>query len=188
MVNQRTKLENFESIAVILAAALAVGALIYAGEQFKHNKEQAREQTTQVRIQAKTGSAALESHMQEQMAGLDRYFAEHPHLRRHFYYSPGQRLVDVPLTQPRRAEVLATAELVIDLAATVASSRDLMDGEAVDRWYSLFNSYFCQSQSIRFKWHAWSGNYSSDTKMLLGAPSGDKWSWKTPAGAGCPRS
>jgi hypothetical protein len=79
---------------------------------------------------------------------------------------------------------MSTAEMIIDLAATVASSTALMHFETAGRWKTIFNSYYCESQAVRKAWSDFEGSYSDETQEVLGAvePGG---AWERPEEVGC---
>jgi hypothetical protein len=139
----------------------------------------------ELRNSGKVQKSDLEATMQQRMADLDRYFAERPMLRRYFYDDDRRTVLPYP-TRPRRAnaEVMATAEMIIDLAATVASSTELMESGPADRWKTIFNAYYCESQATRKAWSAFGGSYSEETRLVLGAAD-PKAQWKRPGQVGC---
>lgn len=76
---------------------------------------------------------------------LDRIFIEIPELRPYFYDEKA-----VPKHEPTRAQVLATAELIVDLADSVANMvrLDQLDPEDVDAWRKAFQAYG-KSQAVQ---------------------------------------
>lgn len=105
------------SIAVSgLGTAAVTGALVYYGQQTKALRAQVALQTEQAERSLASDRAGLDLQLMEFIMSLDRVFISEPELRPYIY--DGR---PIPSDDPSRARVLATAELVVDLAETVMS-------------------------------------------------------------------
>jgi hypothetical protein len=143
------------SIATVFTAVAAAAGLLFTAQQLSEN---ARAQTKNTAAQQRT----LEAHLQEQMTGLDRYFADHPQLRTYFYDSdapiPAGSLLD---------ETKSVSEMIIDLAATIAPSVAAMPDDRKDRWTRIFKAYYCDSLVLERTWWKNARFYSFETEALL---------------------
>lgn len=125
--------------------------------------------------------AALDSHLEEVMMGLDRHFVAYPELRRFFY---SRRARSLPPPGRLRDKAMGTAELIIDFADDVGAytRTHKMEPEDGARWASLVRGYFEESPVTRFAWKEFSDSYDEATACILGAPFGQKlrgWSWRS---------
>jgi hypothetical protein len=129
--------------------------------------------------------AALDSHLEEVMMGIDRHFVRYAHLRPFFYASGGAQAF--PARPGRvRYQALATAELIIDFADDVgayARNRKMAVADQA-RWARIASAYFDESPVTRLVWKRFSGAYDRTTACILGAPYGralDSWDWRANA-------
>lgn len=131
--------------------------------------------------------AALDSHLEEVMMGVDRHFVSHPELRSYFYSSSSK----LPSSTRLRSQALATAELIIDFADDLGAYMRMsrMDADPEERWAKIVRSYFDESAVTRLAWTRFHGPYGETTACVLGAPFGryrlEQWNWRTnkPLGA-----
>lgn len=125
--------------------------------------------------------AALDSHFEEVMMGLDRHFVSHPELRR-FFYAP--RTHALPARGRMRAQAMGTAELIIDFADDVGAYLRMrrMSPDDAERWTEIVRAYFDGSSPTRFAWSLFNAPYGETTACILDAPNGpkvDNWDWRS---------
>jgi hypothetical protein len=152
----------------ILGAAAAVATAVFAGMAWS--------QTNQAQDKANTlQEAALDSHLEEVMMGLDRHFVRYPRLRPYFYSAKG-RFQPYPRPGLIRNQAFATAELVIDFADDVGAYKRKreMTPAAGRRWSDIVQAYFRESRVTRVVWSRYAGSYDRATACVLGAPIGDE--------------
>lgn len=161
-----------------LGALAAVAAAVFAGMAW-HQTNQAQDKANTLQ------EAALDSHFEEVMMGLDRHFVRYPRLRPYFY-SAGNRVQPYPRPGLIRNQAFATAELVIDFADDVGAYMRVweMTPAAGRRWRGIVQSYFRESRVTRVVWGRYAGSYDRATACVLGAPIGDEldhWNARTNA-------
>lgn len=167
---------SWSGISKLLAAAAALFGIIFGAVQI-YDANQLQEETNRLQ------RARLDSHLEEVMMALDRYFASHPHLRRFFFASGTQQALPAP--GPMSAPAMGTAELIIDFADDVAAYAEMrkMDPQTSARWAAIVSGYFNQSPILRLAWHEYHGLYGPATACILGAPSRgikfERWDWRT---------
>jgi len=95
---------------------------------------------------------------------VDRVFINRPELREYFYEgSP------TPSTEPERARVLAVADLIMDVADSVASARrhgHMLD-EDYQAWRNALHTYYEYSPAMRDLWPRTGPCYGPGTSDLL---------------------
>ncbi len=115
--------------------------------------------------------AAMDSHLGEVMMDIDRHFVAYPWLRKYFYaYRRTQ--ARPPQTGHLRAQVLSTAEMLIDFADDAASyvrERKMPKDDAL-HWRKIVSAYFRESPALRTAWRRYHAAYSPNTACILGAP------------------
>lgn len=160
---------KLSATAAWVAALAAVGALILTAiSQLIGVSESAH--------QSRVAQAALEADMQGRMQELDMRFASHPHVRPYFYEN-----TPVPRRGNLRRTVLAYGEGIVDLAATIASSTDLMRAHNRKLWNRIMAGYMCGSPAVRFTWARFATSYSGATATILGLDSvrnPSTWRWQ----------
>ena len=97
------------------SAAVAL-ALFYSSREVKELRAQLEFSQKQAQDLLVAQRAANDLKLMSHAMALDRLFIDHPELRPHIY--DGR---EIPDEEPKRSSVLATAELVVDLADSVAS-------------------------------------------------------------------
>lgn len=159
------------------ATVIIAGAGIYFG--VAQLKEADRLQKETNRLQR----AQLDSHLEEVMMNLDRYFASHPELRP-FFFAIGHR-ERYPPKGPLLAPAMGTAEMVIDFADDVgayAAMRKMKPSDSA-RWRRIVSSYFKESPVMRFMWKKLHHAYRASTACILQAPIQREklrdWDWRT---------
>ena len=129
--------------------------------------------------------AQLDSHLEEVMMGIDRYFATRPRLRKFFFVANARHPHEHLPTRSLLWSAMGTAELIIDFADDVGAyaERRKMDTKDVRRWSSIVGAYFDQSPITRFMWCQVHDSYESSTAEVLHAPFEqselDSWDWRT---------
>lgn len=144
------------------SAAVAI-ALVYSARQAKTLQAQLAHQLAQADESATAQRAANDLKLMEQVMALDRIFIEMPELRGFFYDG-----LDLPHDEIERARVMSTAELVIDLADTVASliRHGQLDEEDKRSWSAALQAYG-RSPAVRSMARQGEGAWRNSTLALL---------------------
>jgi hypothetical protein len=129
-------------------------------------------------------TAQLDSHLEEVMMNLDRYFAVHPRLRPYFFAPDNAE--QFPPIGHLRSEAMGTAEMIIDFADDVGAyaEKRKMDPTDSARWAEIVGSYFKESPIMRYMWKEAElfRAYSTSTACILRAPIEHKrleaWDWR----------
>jgi hypothetical protein len=99
-----------------IGSAAVAAALLYSSREVKELQAQLEFSQKQAQDLLTAQRAANDLKLMSHAMALDRLFVDHPELRPHIYDG-----WEIPEEEPQRSSVLATAELVVDLADTVAS-------------------------------------------------------------------
>jgi hypothetical protein len=172
------KSEHLKTGAAVIAAAAAVITVVLGLAHLREANE-LQDEENQLR------QAQFDSHLNEVMMGLDRHFVSYPALRPFFYSRQNKSF---PLREPRRAQALGTAELIIDFAADVSAymQSQKMGSRSREQWARITRSYFAESAVVRFAWQSFHGAYDESTACILGAPFQEelsRWNWRSNAPA-----
>jgi hypothetical protein len=129
-------------IASIVVAAVGSGAvvaaLLYASRQSRALQGQLDLESGQAAKALQAKRAANDLTLMGHVMNLDRLFIESPELRPDFYEE-----VELPEDEPARSSVLATAELIVDLADAVGSMirHDQLSPESVVAWAAALKGW-----------------------------------------------
>lgn len=153
-------------VAVSTAAGTIgiLGALIFAALQTRALRHQLSLSNTQNARATSLEQAALDIQLMERIIEVDHVFIEHPDLREYFF--EGRR---TPSTNPDRARVLAVADLIMDVADSVASVRrhgHMLD-EDYEAWKGALHGYFAESPAMRDLWPETGHHYGPGTSDVL---------------------
>lgn len=158
-------------IATSVGSGGVILALAYAAEQARTLKAQYRLQNTlAVRANA-TERAANDLKLMERIMALDTFFVDRPELRPYFYDGKALPGVDEALL---RARVLATAELIVDLADSVISMMrlDQLDDANRDAWIAAIR-WYGRSAAVRHVANEAADAWYPETVELLRADADD---------------
>lgn len=146
-----------------LGTAAVAGALVYYGQQTKALRTQVALQTEQAARSLTSSRAGLDLRLMELVMSLDRLFIEEPELRPYFYDG-----LPVPDDNPVRNRVLATGELIADLAETVLSGarHGQLDPEDERAWRVALH-WYARSPAVRFVAERMREAYRPSTIELL---------------------
>lgn len=126
---------SFLDIASIVVAAVGSGAvvaaLLYASRQSRVLQIQLELESNEAAKAVHTQCAANDLALMGYVMTLDKLFIDSPELRPYFYEQ-----LPVPDGEPARSRVLATAEMIVDLADAVASMirHEQLTAEAAAAW------------------------------------------------------
>jgi hypothetical protein len=165
--------EMWAEIALIAVSGIGsmavVAALVYSARQAKTLQAQLAHQIGQADEALIAQRAANDLKLMEHAMALDRVFVDAPELRGFFYEG-----WEPPVDSLERARVMATAELIVDLADTVASMvrHGQLDEKDVTAWRSALQGYG-RSPAVRLVAAAGEGAWRESTlKMLIAGPTG----------------
>lgn len=156
--------------SVVVACTVAgtagvLGALVFSGLQTLWLRKQLALANEQNRRMTSLEQASLDLQLMECIMEVDRVFIEWPGMREFFFEgSP------TPLENPDRARVLAVADLLMDVADSVASARrhgHMLD-EDYEAWKGALRNYFSNSPAMRDLWPELGHCYGPGTAELLG--------------------
>jgi hypothetical protein len=129
-------------IASIVVAAVGSGAvvaaLLYASRQSRILQGQLELESNEAAKALHTQCAANDLALMGHVMALDRLFIDSPELRPYFHEQ-----VPVPDAEPARSRVLATAEMIIDLADAIASMirHEQLTAEATAAWAAALRGW-----------------------------------------------
>jgi len=153
-------------VAVSTAAGTIgiLGALIFAALQTRALRHQLSLSNAQNKRATSLEQAALDIQLMERIIEVDHVFIEHPDLREYFFED-----TKTPSTNPDRARVLAVADLIMDVADSVASVRrhgHMLD-EDYEAWKGALHNYFAHSPAMRDLWPEIGHHYGPGTSDVL---------------------
>jgi hypothetical protein len=137
---------DIASIAVAGVGSAAVAtALVYSSRQVRALQAQLEFDHDQAQNSLIAQRAANDLELMGYTMALDRVFIDLPELRPYFYDGK-----DVPRDEPLRSRVMATAELIVDLADSVSSmmGHGQLDPSDQKAWQVALRSYG-RSQAVR---------------------------------------
>jgi hypothetical protein len=146
-----------------IGSAAVAAAVAYAGVQshtFREQLKLAERQAAEALLaQQAQNDLALETHI----LALDRLFIERPALRKYFYEK-----APIPTDEPHRSEVLATGELIVDVAEAVANVIRLKqltpEDEAI--WATALE-FYGRSPAVREVFESFGAVWRAETRDLL---------------------
>jgi hypothetical protein len=133
---------SFLDIASIVVAAVGSGAVVaavlYASRQSQALQGQLELESNEAVKALHTQCAANDLALMGYVMDLDRLFIDSPELRPYFYEH-----VPVPDDEPARSRVLATGEMIVDLADAVASMirHEQLTAEATVAWAAALGGW-----------------------------------------------
>jgi hypothetical protein len=153
-----------QACASLVAAISVPAALVYAAAQTRALREQLKLQTHEQVRSTDAQHAALDMRLLERMLDIDRFFIEHSELRAYV-----QEGADSPETEPLRAQVDGSAEMIIDFADLVAATgrHNQLSRSDYESWGDFLQWYFRQSPAIRDRWRMMGAMYPPGTRELL---------------------
>lgn len=130
------------NIASILVAAVGSGAVVaavlYASQQSRVLQGQLELESDEAAKALHTQCAANDLVLMGYVMALDRLFIDSPELRPYFHEQ-----LPVPDDEPARSRVLATGEMIVDLADAVASMirHEQLTAEATVAWAAAIGGW-----------------------------------------------
>jgi hypothetical protein len=174
--NQKREWRWPQVLAAVGTAIIAIGGIYFGIEQIREEDRLEKETNRLQRAQ-------LDSHLEEVMMNLDRYFASHSRLRPYFFaFGHPERF---PSKRQLLAPAMGTAEMIIDFADDVGAYAEMrkMDRSDSARWREIVGGYFKESPVTRYMWKKLHYAYSTSTACILQAPIQPKklrqWHWQT---------
>ena len=143
-----------DKIQLVIAGVSALGFLGLIVSMLILNK-----QTNQA---TKATFAAVYQGIAAQMQDFDKLLIEKPNLRPYLY-----RNKPLPDDERERDEVLATAELLVDLADNVVAQSPLLPDHHRRLWDEYFRDMYRSSQAIREYWRDYGEWYCDDLQALF---------------------
>jgi hypothetical protein len=159
-----SQLADVVSIATSALGSVAIaGALFYSARQTKALQDQLvldREQAERALVAHRANN---DLQLMTHAMALDRLFVELPELRPYFY--DGE---PIPDGDPERGRVISAAELIVDLADTVASMQrhGQLDPEDEAAW-AIAMEWYGRSPAVRLVAAHGAGMWRSATLRLL---------------------
>jgi hypothetical protein len=163
------------AVSTVAGTIAIFGALIFAALQTRALQHQLTLSNKENERASSLEQASLDIQLMERIIEVDHVFIEHPEMREYFFEG-----TETPATNPKRAKVLAVADLIMDVADSVASARrhgHMLD-EDYEAWKSALRSYFADSPAMQDLWPKTGPHYGPGTADVLfdaAAPPSDEF-------------
>jgi hypothetical protein len=137
-------LSTWASVGTLIAGFASVGSLIAVAWQLRSLAKQTKEAARQAEASAEATRVSAYLTVASQMIEMDRFFADRPELRRHFY---GRITEDGDDLEAHRVQ--AAAEMIIDFADNTFMHAQHMSVEVSASWKAYFEELISHSPVLR---------------------------------------
>lgn len=124
----------WEIIVPLLSPLISLGALVWAVYQIKNVLRQNYQKVYDMNI------------------GIDKFFFEHPDMRKYFYpdvIQPAPRGPEVPADAETRRQVDAVAEMMLDFFDSVCHQKEWLPGGTYDHYANYMRTVYRYSPALQ---------------------------------------
>lgn len=154
---------GWAAVGTLVAAGANVGSLAAVAWQLRSLARQTHESARQAEASAEATRASVRLTVSKTMIEVDKFFFEHPALRRQIYGHTDNTGKDILESH----QVQAVSEMFIDLIECVVNNAKHLSEEVATGWKTYFEELMLKSEALQDFWYRNRHWYGPDTRELL---------------------